>query len=293
MSKEASKLKSESECFLEVDEPLNDEWMERARALLGEDQEERVQHVQELRSAAAEDCFLSPYSNLLSDTECTRFLRAANWIVHTALELLRDYWGFGAEFGDCVQASRPSRQGAVWSQELIACNKVRDTQGRRVVMLNNIGRWDPAVLSPTEVLGTAFSLLQLLSREERTQIAGVNLVLNAQGFSFKHLRYLGINQMKSLAAILNGSVPLWFRSFHIINHPRVFNIFFGILKPFLNERIRDNIIFHSSLASLHSDFALDLLPPELGGYSRIQNDAEAAVRKIESELLLYIEKCNL
>ena len=50
------------------------------------------------------------------------------------------------------------------------------------------GRWDPAVLSPTEVLGTAFSLLQLLSREERTQIAGVNLVLNAQGFSFKHLR---------------------------------------------------------------------------------------------------------
>ena len=41
MSKEAPKLKSESECFLEVDEPLNDEWRERARALLGEDQEER------------------------------------------------------------------------------------------------------------------------------------------------------------------------------------------------------------------------------------------------------------
>ena len=50
------------------------------------------------------------------------------------------------------------------------------------------GNWDPAVIPPEEFLGTAFSLLQLLSKEERTMIAGVTLVLNAQGFSFKHLR---------------------------------------------------------------------------------------------------------
>ena len=41
MSKEPPRPTSESDCFLAVDETLNDEWKERAKNFLGEDQEER------------------------------------------------------------------------------------------------------------------------------------------------------------------------------------------------------------------------------------------------------------
>ena len=52
------------------------------------------------------------------------------------------------------------------------------------------GNWDPAAILPNEFLAAAFTLFEMISREQKTQIAGVNLVLNAEGFSFKHLRYI-------------------------------------------------------------------------------------------------------
>merc|ERR1712241_290729 len=51
-------------------------------------------------------------------------------------------------------------------------------------------------------------------------------------------------EIRCLAALLNGAVPLWIRSFQVVNHPRAFGVFFGLIKPFLHERIRDNIVFH-------------------------------------------------
>jgi len=278
--------------FLKLQDTLSQEWIERAKELLGEVQDHRHETVEELREAVVEDPYLVQFQNSLDEGSCVRFLRAANWDIKGALELLRAAWMFGADFVECVEASLPSKLGPVWHKHLISCNPARDTRGRRAVILHRIGTWDPAVISPNEFLATALSLLEMLSREEKTQISGLNLILNAEGFSFKHLRYFGIHQVKCLAAILNGAVPLWFRSFHIVNHPRVFNMFFGIIKPFLNERIRDNIVFHSDLKSLHGDLQLDLLPPELGGSSTLLPDAEAATNELETEFLQHIETCR-
>ena len=52
---------------------------------------------------------------------------------------------------------------------------------------------------------------------------------------------------------------------HVVNHPRMFNILYSMIKPFLNDRVRDNIVFHGSdLASLHSEVSPALLPADLG-----------------------------
>ena len=60
----------------------------------------------------------------------------------------------------------------------------------------------------------------MVAREVKTQIAGVTVVNDVSGFGFRHLRYLGLEQMKCIIAFMNGAFPIWFRKIHVVNNPR-------------------------------------------------------------------------
>ncbi len=51
-------------------------------------------------------------------------------------------------------------------------------------------------------------------------MAGVTCVADISGLGFKHIRSLGLEQIRCMAAFLTGSFPLWFRRIHIVHHPR-------------------------------------------------------------------------
>jgi len=276
--------------FLNLEEELSEEWIEKAQEMIEEIPEQKVKYLEQLKEAIEKDAYLQQFSSAAKERNLTRFLRAGNWSITSAIELLKSYWTFGKDFPQCLKSSLPSKLGPVWEKKLVSCNPVRDNLGRRIVNLHRMGNWDPSVIPTSDFLACAYTVLDMVSKEPKTQIAGIVFVLNAEGFSFKHLRNFGTGEIKCLAAILNGAIPLWFRKFHIVNHPRVFGIFFGLIKPFLNERIRDNIIFHSDLTSLHNDVKLELLPPELGGEANVDvTSVHQATKEMEQELLQQIE----
>jgi hypothetical protein len=51
-------------------------------------------------------------------------------------------------------------------------------------------------------------------------VAGVTCVADISGLGFKHIRSLGLEQIRCMAAFLTGSFPLWFRRIHVVHHPR-------------------------------------------------------------------------
>ena len=57
-------------------------------------------------------------------------------------------------------------------------------------------------------------------------------------------RNLGINELKCLSQFLSGAFPIWMRRIHIVNNPRIFNMFLTLCKPFTSERVRENIVMH-------------------------------------------------
>ena len=80
------------------------------------------------------------------------------------------------------------------------------------------GKWDPDTLPVEEFYASAYVLLELVAREVailasplltslllfisitqqvKTQIAGVTVIADINGFSFKHIRNLGIDQIRS------------------------------------------------------------------------------------------------
>merc|ERR1712106_1011007 len=204
----------------------------------------RPKCLNQFREALDKDDVLQELKDGLNEAQITMYLRAGNWDVDAALVLLNSYVSFGRDFPECLKASCPSKCRPVWETEMLSCGPVRDMEGRRVIVMHEKLDWDPAILSPMELLATIFTLLSMLSRESKTQIAGVVVVANAK-MRFLQFRYFGVQQIRCVAALLNGAVPLWFRKFHIVNHHRVFSIFYGLLRPFLNQRIRDSIVFHS------------------------------------------------
>ena len=49
-----------------------------------------------------------------------------------------------------------------------------------------------------------------------------------------------------------------------------------MVKPFLNERVRNSIQFHDSLETLHQHVPKEILPTELGGPSGSYNNSACA-----------------
>ena len=58
----------------------------------------------------------------------------------------------------------------------------------------------------------------------RTQIAGVTTIADAEGFGFKQLTNFTLDHARNAASFVQDSFPLWFRSIHVINPPKLFYI---------------------------------------------------------------------
>lgn len=66
-------------------------------------------------------------------------------------------------------------------------------------------------------------------------------------------------------------MPIWFHRSHICNAPRLFEILFAVVKPFISETARNGVILHkrgSGWDALHQEVgegSQQILPQEFGG----------------------------
>ena len=65
--------------------------------------------MEQFKEAIEKDDYLEQFANVLDERKLTKFLRAGNWNVQAALELLRSFWTFGKDFPECVKAFPPSK----------------------------------------------------------------------------------------------------------------------------------------------------------------------------------------
>lgn len=113
-------------------------------------------------------------------------------------------------------------------------------------------------------------------------------MVDCEGFSFKHIRNIGIEQVKCMTSFMSGSFPLWVRRIHIVNNPRVFSLLYNMMKPFLDDRVRDNMVFHGyDYTAVQKEVPTFLLPNSMGGPGELDN--EACVRVVMERTKHYEE----
>ena len=67
---------------------------------------------------------------------------------------------------------------------------------------------------------SAYVLLEMVAREVRTQMAGLTVINDVTGFGWRHIRCLGLEEIKAVISFMLGAFPIWVRRIHIVNQPR-------------------------------------------------------------------------
>jgi len=247
---------------------FDEKWQNLAKSLINENIDEKEDLLKTFKESIASNIELTQMaqSDFVKDEAfLIRYLRGSNWRVQTAIQLLTASYAQVQDFFPFMSAGTPATLDHVWDRNLVTIPVERDQHGRRVFIFR-LGEWCPQEITTKDFFTAAFTLFELVAHEEKTQVAGVTVVADIAGFGLKHLKVLGMDELQCLCNFLTGAFPLWFRKVHIINNPRLFNMFLTLCKPFVSERLRENITMHNyDLASLHSEVPAVLLPPYLGG----------------------------
>lgn len=204
-----------------------------------------------------------------------KFLRGANHDMEGAtklllvyLQMMKDHPNYYAGF------THQETMQSIYGQKLTTILRYRDKFGRRV-SVTRPGMWNPDKIKFPDLFCAVFQLYEMISQEEKTQIAGCTTIIDAKNFGFKQLRNLAFEDIRVVVNFIQDVFPLWFRQIHIMNAPRAFNMLYNMMRPLFNERVKDSIIFHDKLESLHNFVDKEILPEELGGNSGTFSNSES------------------
>ena len=78
----------------------------------------------------------------------------------------------------------------------------------------------PLQIPLRDLFCAGYMLCEMVVREEETQVAGIVSITDAEGFGFKHLRAVGMEDGKNMASFFNICFPLWLRQTHVVHAPR-------------------------------------------------------------------------
>jgi len=243
---------------------LDEDWLRRAAIEIKEDPSKLESELLELKIYLESD---EAFANVpRSDEFLKRFLRAKSHDVDKAKEMMSRYCLSRRKHKENFRNSLPSLCNEVYSHNIQTILQHRDKRARRVFIFR-VGNWDPAVVSKEDLFSANYLCLELMAKEERTQVSGIIAIVDLEGLSWSHWMQMSMDYIQSMVGMVQNSFPIRFKEIHIINESPIFTVAFALVKPFLTEKMQNRLKFHgTSLPSLHDSVDASILPEELGGH---------------------------
>jgi len=266
---EAAKYKRVAEIYFGETDDNREAKVEELRQKLAESTPKLLKQLPSSSSKVKEEA--SKPSSAAADDEkafLLKILRAGGFDVNAAANLLANYVEMIKSapkyFGNAFRNGNPAEVKLAFESQVNTMLPYRDKYGRRVYLLR-FGHWDPDVISFNHTFCIAYMMTEMVAMEEETQIAGVTSILDGENFGLKQFRNCSFEDLKYICMILQDNLPLWFRTIHVVNCPYLLNTMIAMARPLLHERVRDAIVVHDSLDSLHQHVDKSILPENLGG----------------------------
>ncbi|XP_015437052.1 PREDICTED: alpha-tocopherol transfer protein-like [Dufourea novaeangliae] len=215
-----------------------------------------------------------PDFNLPDDDEFFyKFLRPCKWHPKSAFELIKRFYKFRLNNPRYCDSLLPSSETKLLSSEILIPLPDRTAQGCRILLINAGKKWNPKVISLDEIFRAIMLSLDAAMAEPKTQIAGVHVILNMDGFSLSQVTYFTPSFAAMITEWVQRCLPCRLKGIHIVNQPFIFNMVFAIFKPFLMEKTRKRIHFHGTdRKSLTSYLGTKPLPTSFGGELVMPNE---------------------
>ncbi|XP_021922038.1 clavesin-2-like isoform X1 [Zootermopsis nevadensis] len=241
---------------------LSPEWADKAAVELNEKPETVQTNISSLRSMVLAETHLHVRTD---DAFLLRFLRARKFNCAEAFRMLQRYYIMKLRCPELFKTPRPSEKQHILEMQAQNMLEDRDSNGRRVYIFR-VEKCDAANVSIEDIFRTNLLALEHIVQEPETQIAGLAVIVDMNGFGFQHAKFLSPYYARRTVDVIQETFPLRFKGFHVINQPFYFDAVFAVLKPFLKEKIRRRIYLHGrDLISLHAFISPEILPAEYGG----------------------------
>ncbi|CAG0917635.1 unnamed protein product [Notodromas monacha] len=288
---------------------LPDWLVERAEAELFEKPSWRSRDVEALREMLKDEPGLDAQ---VEDKFLVKFLRARKFDYDRAFALVRHFYSLRAEHRamfDFEQGFRPSSRVVELATkklnlfEVLPASTTTTTTAGAIrgggggggdgcdILICRIGNWDPQELSVDDLLLATLVILEYLSENCVTQVAGVAAIIDCRpslgeledGDSSSHAsggvsgsgscmswarlaKQITPAQAKKFVAFVQDHVPLRCKGIHIVGQPLFFSLVFNLFRPFLSDKNFSRVHLHGEdMRGMHSFLEPDGLPAEYGG----------------------------
>lgn len=136
--------------------------------------------------------------------------------------------------------------------------------GRRITFIRAIDcDFQPHQVNDAMKVALMIGDVRLL--EESVGIAGDIFILDAAVATPTNFAKFSPSVVKKFLIAVQEAYPVKVKEVHVINVSPVIDTIMNFVKPFVSEKIRNRITFHSNVESLYKVIPKELLPNEYGG----------------------------
>jgi len=193
-----------------------------------------------------------------------RFLHVAKYDLKKALDRLKRYYKAREQYKTDYENMKPSGLLPLLKQNILGILRVRHEDGSAILFVK-ISNWNTNKCSPDHLFAVVALSLEKAIEESETQISGLKVVADVSGFTFSHLKVVGIGLLVKFAKLLTGVLPLRITGIHLVNAPSLFNAIYFTLKMLLTPKLRSRYVLHGELESLYKHVSRECLPSDIGG----------------------------
>lgn len=244
-------------------EDLDDFYKERARNELRETPEAIKKGLEDIRKLLADEPDLKiPIDD---DGFLQKFLRPCKWHAESAFGLMKRFYKFRQNYPRYCKDLSPNNEKAVLTSDLLFLLPGR-SDGCRVLIIESGRRWKPKIISLDQLFRGVMLCLEAAMSEPKTQVAGVQVILDMDGLSLSHVTCFTPSYASAVLEWAQRCLCVRLKGVHVVNQPYIFNMVFAIFKPFIQEKLRKRIHFHGTdRASLLAQLDPETLPTRYGG----------------------------
>lgn len=250
-------------------EELNEEFEERARTELLETPERLKEGLERFRQLIRDEKGLN--LPLEDDDFLLKFLRPFKCNADHVFKMLRRFYKFKIKYpkyGGLFVTPEAVRH--VFDSEVFVFLPTRSMYGGRIMIINCGSNWNPKKVTLEDMFKSIMVAIEIAMMEPKTQVGGVNVILNMEGLSLSHVCQFSPFMAKLIVDWVQDCAPVRLRGIHVINQPYLFNMLYTLFKPFLGEYIKKRLTFHGTdFKSLADKIGKASLPEKYGGVADI------------------------
>ncbi|XP_074604825.1 alpha-tocopherol transfer protein-like [Brevipalpus obovatus] len=143
--------------------------------------------------------------------------------------------------------------------------------GQRLLLIHP-GKWNPSQVDILQLIKLSIIGEEINLLDETAQKEGYVTVINMSGLGLTQVYKCGLFNARLISDLTDRCMPIRIVNIHVVFENRLTDIAYSLFKPFLEEELRNKIVFHGrDLESLHRYVPSSCLPPIFGGTNEDPN----------------------